>query len=187
MSTTVPCPVAGCYLDGEHVHDLTGTWPAVWPSVPPGHVGITDPPPVPLHDSQTCDRCGVTDVAVRHDSASGINLHEPATCPIMVAEMPPASSPAHDPLACPCCQAWVRRYDSQQRSHREQADMDSSVISSADAREAESNAAIRLLAVALSDCVRVLRGADWYASGTAGEAKAVIDRAEALLTAGGCR
>jgi len=54
--------------------------------------------------SMTCDRCGVSDDQVCHDSASGINLHEPSTCPIMVAGMPPASSPAHDPMTCTCCQ-----------------------------------------------------------------------------------
>lgn len=42
-------------------------------------------------------------------------------------------------------------------------------------------AAIRLLAVALSDCVQALRAADWYAPGTAAEAQAAIQRSEALL------
>jgi len=70
----------------------------------------------------TCDRCRVSDVRVRHDSASGINLHEPATCQIMVAEMPPASSPAHDPLTCTCCQialAATKERDAREAGHGE--------------------------------------------------------------------
>ena len=36
---------------------------SVWSSdhrIPPGHVGITDPPPVPLHGERTCDQHGPT-------------------------------------------------------------------------------------------------------------------------------
>jgi len=70
----------------------------------------------------TCDRCGASDDQVRHDSASGINLHEPATCPIMVAGMPPASSPAHDPVTCTCCQIALgatKERDAREAGHGE--------------------------------------------------------------------
>ena len=43
--------------------------------VPPGHIGITDPPPVPLHGPQTCDRHGPT-VTVTWTSGSRCPLCE---------------------------------------------------------------------------------------------------------------
>lgn len=44
----------------DEIRVLPATPVTFGPAIPPGHVGITDPPPEPLHIGRTCDQHGPT-------------------------------------------------------------------------------------------------------------------------------